>query len=104
MNAAALTPLLLILTGCAWVSFGLLTWASFRGKRIAVLTERTFIAFVLAMLGSIAFVLRYNSDHGFALFEQPTAALIFAVTMLVVLSIPTAWLLLYILGRLGSSS
>jgi hypothetical protein len=85
------------------LSFLVLGWNAVKRPRIGALTERTVIAFVLAFLGTVAFVLRFNSDHGYALFEQPVAALIFAVTMLVVLSIPTGWLVLFLLGRLAQA-
>lgn len=101
MTAAALTPLLWLLTTFAWASFLVLSWAAFRGARIGALTERTFIAFVLACLGTVSSLLRYNTDSGFALFPQPVAALIFAVTMLVVLLIPTVWLVAWFTGNLG---
>lgn len=101
MTAAALTPLLILLTAGAWTSFFVLGRAAFQRPRIGALTERTFIAFVLAVLGTISSLLRYNTDSGFALFPQPIAALLFASTMLVVLAIPTAWLVLWLLGRLG---
>jgi hypothetical protein len=101
VTAAQLTPLLIMLTAAAWTSFVVLGRAAYRKPRIGALTERTFIAFVLAVLGSISCVLRYNTDSGLSLFPLPVAALLFASTMLVVLAIPTAWLVLWLLGRLG---
>ncbi len=101
MSAASLTPLLIFLTLGSWTSFLVLGHAAFRRPRIGALTERTFIAFVLAVLGTVSSLLRYNTDSGFALFPQPVAALVFASTMLVVLTIPTVWLVLWLMGRLG---
>lgn len=92
MTAADLTPLLLFLTVCAWASFALFVWAAFDGPRITSLSERTYIAFVLACLGTVACILRYNTDTGYSLMPQPTASLLFVMTMLAVLTIPTIWL------------
>lgn len=101
MNAAALTPVLWLLTGFAWLSFLVLSRAAFHGVRIGALTERAFIAFVLAMLGTVGSVLRYNTDSGFSLMPMQAATVVFAVTILFVLLIPTAWLVMWLLGRLG---
>ena len=101
MSAAALTPILWTLTVAAWASFIVLSWAAFGGSRIGALTERTFIAFIIAVLGTVASVLRHNTDTGFSMFPQPVAALIFAITMLTVLAIPVAWLVMWFTGRLG---
>lgn len=103
MNAAALTPLLWILTGLAWVSFLVLSRAAFRGARIGPLTERTFIALILAGLGTVASLLRYNTDSGYSLFTREVATLSFAVAMLLVLLLPSAWLVMWFTGRLGPS-
>lgn len=92
MSAADLTPFLLLLTVCAWTSFGLFVWAAFDGPWIASLGERTYIAFILACLGTVASILRYNTDTGYSLMPQSTASLLFVVTMLAVLTIPTIWL------------
>lgn len=101
MTAATLTPILWLLTVGAWGSFIVLSWAAFSGTRVGSLTERTFIAFVLAMLGTVGSVLRYNTDSGFSLMPIQVATLVFAVTILIVLLIPTAWLVMWFFGRLG---
>ena len=101
MNAATLTPIVWVLTGLAWVSFVVFVWAAFAGPRIASLTERTWIALLIALLGTVASLLRYNTDTGFSLFSQATATLLFAITILLVLAVPAAWLVLFVTGRLG---
>ena len=103
MSAAALTPVVWVLTTFAVASFLVLANAAHRRPRIGALTERAFIAGVLAFLGIVASILRHNTDTGFSIMPQPIAALLFAVTMLVVLAIPTAWLVLWLLGRLGEA-
>ena len=103
MTAATLTPILFLLTVGAWSSFFVLGRAALRPPRIGALTERAFIALVIAVLGTVSSALRYNTDSGFTIVPQPVAALIFACTMLVVLAIPTVWLALWLLGRLGSN-
>lgn len=102
MNAAALTPTLWFLTAMAWISFVVLGWAAIQRPRITSLTERTVLAFVLAVLGTVASLLRYNTDTGFAIFPQAVATLIFAVTMLAVLAVPLIWLLMFIALLLGN--
>lgn len=104
MTAATLTPLLWALTILAWCSFVVLGRAAVQRPRIGALTERTVIAFIIAVLGTVSSLLRSNTDSGFALFPAQVAALIFAVTILVVLSVPTAWLVLWFTNRLGGTS
>jgi len=101
---SALTPLLWLLTGFAWISFGVLVWAAFEVPRITALSERTLIAFLIALLGTVASLLRYNADTGLSLFPQSTAVLIFVLVILAVLLVPTAWLFLFVLGRLGDEA
>lgn len=101
ITAATLTPILWILTGIAFLSFVVLGRAALRPPRIGSLTERTLIAFVIFALGLVGSVLRYNTDTGFSLMPQQVAALIFALTVLVILLIPPAWLFRWYQGKLG---
>lgn len=101
MTAASLTPLVFLLTGGAWASFIVLGRAASHRPRIGALTERAFIAFVIAALGTIACVIVLNTDSGRPYFDSDTASFVFRAAMLVVLSIPSAWLLLWLTGRLG---
>lgn len=100
MTAAALTPCLAVLSVIAWISSGYLIHAASVKPRINVLTERTGIALLLATLGTVSTLLRYNTDSGFSLFPQPIAALIFALTVIALLCVPLIWMVLLVTGRL----
>jgi hypothetical protein len=101
MTASSLTPLLLLLTVAAWLSCLLLGYFAIRAPRIGALSERTFIALAIAALGTVASLIVLNTDGGHPLFDAATASILFRCTMLVVLAIPSIWLVLYVMGRLG---
>lgn len=101
ITAATLTPLLWVLTLVAGISFLVLGNAARKPPRIGSLTERTLIAFVIFALGLVSSVIRLNTDTGFSLFPQPVASLSFAITILVILLIPAAWLVRWYQGKLG---
>lgn len=103
IDAAELKPLLIALTGLAWLSFAVLGRAAARPPRIGALTERTFIAFTIAMLGSMSVLITTNTDLGRPWFDVPTASLIFRMSIIAVLAIPSGWLVLWFLGRLGEA-
>lgn len=100
-DPAALTPLLYVFTVAAWVQTLVLGRAGFGGPRIGALDERTFVGFVIAMFGTTACLIVYNTDHGRALFGSDAASVLYRLSVLAVLVIPTIWLVLWALGRLG---
>lgn len=103
MSAAILTPFLIAFSGLAWLSFIVLARAAIRKPRIGALTERAVLAFLLAVLGTVSSFLAANRDTGHALFTTIVAGWIFGVTVIVVVAVPTFWLLLWALGRLGEA-
>lgn len=96
-----LTPLVIALTIGAWCSFVVLARAAFSGPTIGALTERTFIAALLAVLGTVSTILILNSDTGQTAIDRTTAQLIFRTTLVVILAVPTGWLFLWLTGSLG---
>lgn len=101
LDPAALNPLVYALTFGAWLCVVLLIGPTLIQPRIPVLSERTFVAFVIALLGSISSVIVYNSEHGRILFDVQTAALLFREAIVAVLLIPSVWVVLFLTGRLG---
>ena len=97
-----LTPFLVFLTAMAWVCFGVLMWAAFGGRRIGALTERTFVAFLLAVLGSVGCLIVLNNDRGLPFFTAEMASFLFRYTLLALLCVPTIWLVLAATNRLGA--
>lgn len=102
-DPAELTPMLFILTGIAWLQTLLLGWAGFGGERIGALDERTFVGFVIAMLGTVSCLIVYNTDHGRSLFPSEVASLLFRLSILAVLSIPAIWVALALWRKLGTA-
>lgn len=98
-----LTGIVFILTFLSWVSFVVLGRAAYQRPRIGALTERTFIALVIAVLGTFSCVLALNTDAGRPLLDAATASLIFRLVIIAVLAVPAIWLALWFLGRLGPS-
>ena len=101
VQPAALTPLVFALTGLAWVQVLVLGYAGSSGPRIGSLDERTFVGFLIAMFGTLACLLTTNSDAGRPWFPAEVASLLFRVSLLALLMVPTIWLLLWVTGRLG---
>jgi len=104
LEASDLTPLIVALTLGAWSSFLVLARAAFTGPQIGALTERTLIAFVLALLGTVSTLLVLNTDTGNTVVDRQTASLVFRILMIAVLAIPTGWLFLWLTGNLGDGS
>lgn len=98
-----LTPLLFALTILSWVSFAVLGRAALQRPRIGALSERTLIAAIIAMLGTVACLIVANTDAGRPLFDAATSSLLFRLSILAVLAVPAAWLGLWLTGRLGSA-
>ena len=101
MTPADLTWLLFGLTGLAWFSFLVLGHAAIQPPRIGALTERTTIALIIALLGTVSCVIVLNTDHGRPWFSTETSSLLFRFAILAVLAVPSAWLILWFSGRLG---
>lgn len=101
LPAAALTPLVYVLTVTSWISAGVLGRAAWIKPRIGALTERTFIAVIIAVLGTVSAVLVYNTDHGRILFAIEVSALVFRLAILAILAVPSIWLIVWIRGGLG---
>lgn len=101
VEARDLTPLVFALTACAWASFVVLGRAALVPPRIGALTERAFIALIIAALGSVSLVIAANTDGGRPWFDAATASLLFRLSILGVLAVPAAWLALWLTGRLG---
>jgi hypothetical protein len=96
-----LTWLLVVLTLSSWASFVVLGHAALEPPRIGALSERAFIAFIIAVLGSVSCVIVANTDAGQPWFDTQVASLLFRLTILAVLAVPTVWLILWYSGRLG---
>lgn len=103
MTAQQLTPLLFLLTGLAWTSTLILAYFASRKPRIGALTERTVIAVIISVIGTISCLLVLNTDQGRPYFDRDTASLLFRSAMLLLLLVPTGWLVLFFAGRLGRS-
>jgi hypothetical protein len=101
VNPSDLTWVLFVLTGLSWGSFAVLGHAAVQRPRIGALTERTTIAAIIALLGTVSCLIVTNTDAGRPLFDAATASLLFRLSILGVLSVPTAWLVLWFSGRLG---
>ena len=101
MSAAALTPLAIALTIAAWCSLVVLTHAALQKPRIGALSERAFIAFIIAVLGTVACTLAINTDAGRPWFGAEAASMLFRLSIIAVLAVPSIWLALWVTGRLG---
>lgn len=101
VTARTLTPMVVILTAGAITSFLVLTNAARRKPRIGALTERAFIAFLIAVLGTVSCAIVINTDAGHPLFDAVTASLVFRIAIIAVLAVPSVWLVLWYAGRLG---
>jgi hypothetical protein len=101
MLAGLLPPALVLLALASWVSTALLLRAAWKRPRIGALTERATIAVVLAIFGSVCVVLVLNTDSGHALIPVEAALILFRICLLILLLIPTYWLVLYLTNRLG---
>jgi hypothetical protein len=99
--ASDLTGMLFALTAVSWVSFAVLGRAAWVKPRIGALTERAFIAVIIAMLGTVSCLIVWNTDHGYLLFPREIASLLFRLSVLAVLTVPAIWLALWLAGRLG---
>lgn len=85
----------------SWASTVLLARAAWIKPRIGALTERALIGVMLSSTGTIGLLLRFNAEAGFPLFAIDIARVIFVLSLLWLLVVPTAWLVLYITGRLS---
>jgi hypothetical protein len=103
VQPSALTPVAFILTGAAWLSFLVLGRAATRRPRIGALTERAFIALVVASLGTVSCLIVLNTDNGHAFFTTEVASLLFRLAIIAVLAVPALWLVLWLTGRLGQT-
>ena len=99
---AVLNPIVYGLTIIAWLSIIILIRPTLTKPRIGALSERTFVAFSIAFLGTVASVIVYNTDHQRILFDQQTAALLFRLAIVGILLIPAMWLVLFFTDKLGS--
>lgn len=101
LDPSALNPLVYALTFGAWLCVVLLIGPTLVRPRIGALSERTFVAFVIALLGTISSVIVYNTDHDRIIFDAQTAALLFREAIIAVLLIPSIWVVLFLTGKLG---
>lgn len=85
----------------AWFSAGVLWYAARKPPRIGALTERAYIAIVIAVFLSSIAVLVANSEAKSAFLGVEIARIIFRLSVLVLGFVPVAWVLLWATGRLG---
>lgn len=88
----------------AWVSTAILWWAARRPPRIGALTERTVIAFVIAVFLTSIAVIVYNSESERFLFPTEVARIVFRVSVLIIGLVPVSWVILWASGRLGGKA
>ena len=101
---AVLNPIVYCLTIIAWLSIIILIRPTLTRPRIGALSERTFVAFAIAFLGTVASAIVYNTDHDRTLFDAQTAALLFRLAIVGILLIPAMWIVLYVTDKLGQGS
>jgi len=104
LEPAALNPLVYGLTVGAWLFLGLVIRPTLKRPRIGALSERTFVGFVIALLGTISSVIVYNVDHDRILFDAQTSALLFREAIIAILLIPSIWIVLFLAGKLGQAA
>ena len=103
LDPKALNPLVYLLTIGAWLFLVVVIRPTLKRPRIGALSERTFVGFVIAFLGTVSSVIVYNTDHDRILFDAQTGALLFREAIVAILLIPSVWIVLYLAGRLGQS-
>lgn len=90
------------LAAIAVISAFLLVRAALERPYIGALVERAVIAVVIAAFGVVSAFLILNSETGRMLVPAQIASIIFRLTLLVLLAVPSYWTWLYWTGRLGS--
>lgn len=101
MIDSILAVLIWALVPFAWVSTAVLVYAARQRPRIGALTERSVIALIIAaFLTSIALIV-LNTESGYVILSAELARSVFRVTVLLLGTVPFAWCLLWLTGRLG---
>jgi hypothetical protein len=85
----------------AWVSAGILFWAARRPPRIGALTERSWIALVIAIFLTSISVIVFNSESGQTLLAVEVARVIFRASVVLLGLVPVSWVVLWASGRLS---
>lgn len=97
-----LALLILVLTAFAVASAVVLCRAAFIRPRIGALVERAAVAVVIAVFGLVCCVLVLNTDGRGWLLSREAASVVFRVSLVVLLALPTVWSALYLTHHLGT--
>lgn len=69
---------------------------------VGALIERALIGLLIAVFGLVALGLVLNAETGRSVIDPATASVLFRLSLLALLGIPSLWVWLYRTGRLGS--
>lgn len=92
-----------LMAALAVISAALLVRAASRRPWIGALVERAGIGAIIAAFGVTSAILVLNTETGRALIDAETARILFRITLLALLAVPTFWDYLYYSGRLGGA-
>lgn len=92
-----------LMTALAVISAAILLRAALNRPFIGALLERAGIGGIIAAFGVTSTVLILNTETGWTLIDRETASILFRVSLLALLAIPTFWDYLYYSGRLGGA-
>jgi hypothetical protein len=93
--------LLGILAVCASISAAILVVKAMQRPFIGALTERAIIGVLLAFFGVLSTIVAWDTELGRVILSTDEARFVNRLAILIVLAIPTVWLLLYATNRLG---
>ena len=101
MNIPA--ALLAVLTVISCMSAFLLVVAASKKPHIGALTERAIIGVFLAFFGVLYTLVAADTEFGRVILSTDEARFVSRAAVVMVLSIPTVWMVLYVSGRLGDN-
>lgn len=99
-----LAGLVLVLVPFSWLSSLVLLRAARRPPRIGALSERAAIALAIAIMVTAGGLITFNRTADHAFFPVDVARIIFSLAIIAVGSVPVAWTILWLTGRLGEGS
>lgn len=101
MNIPA--ALLAVLTVVSCVSAALLVVAAIQKPRIGALVERAIIGVFLAFFGVLYTLVAADTEFGRVILSTEEARFVSRSAVVMILSIPTVWMVLYLTHRLGDN-
>lgn len=102
MTLERILPVLVVLmTALAVISAAILVRAALQRPWIGALIERAGIGAIIAAFGVTSALLVLNTETGRQLIDMEAARVLFRVSLLALLAVPTFWDYLYYSGRLG---